>query len=264
MEYKVNIRKMSASPGDPIEYRMDSDKGSILLNDWIGREISLFFDGTIHCVICGKKITKTFAQGSCYDCFRNAPENAECIIRPELCRAHLGEGRDPAWEEKHHNRPHYVYLALSSAVKVGVTREDQIPTRWIDQGASEGLILARCPNRYEAGKLEVYLKDFFTDRTNWRRMLKNEVSSQSLSEVKKELIPRITEEFRTFISEDTEPVVMDFPVQEYPEKVKSLNLLKSPVFQGDLKGLKGQYLLFNEGIVWNVRSHSGFEVLIRV
>ncbi len=264
MDYRVSLRKMSTAPGHPIQYRMESDQGEILINEWIGREISLFFDGTIHCVVCGKRIPKTFAQGSCYDCFRNAPENAECIIRPELCRAHLGEGRDPAWEEKHHNRPHFVYLALSSAVKVGVTREDQIPTRWIDQGASEGLILARCPNRYEAGKLEVYLKDFFTDRTNWRRMLKNEVSGQSLSEVKKDLIPRIAGDFRTFISEDSEPVVLDFPVEAYPEKVKSLNLLKSPVFQGVLSGVKGQYFLFEDGTVWNVRSHSGFEVLFRL
>ncbi len=248
----------------PICYEMESDRGTVLVNDWIGKEVSLFFDGTIHCVVCGKSIRKTFGQGSCFDCFRNAPENSECIIRPELCRAHLGEGRDPEWERVHHNRPHFVYLALSSAVKVGVTRDDQIPTRWIDQGASQGLILAECPNRYEAGRLEVYLKDHFTDRTNWQRMLKNQISRESLEDAKSQLIPGLPGEFRSFITEDSKPLELEYPVREYPEKVKSLNLLKSPVFQGVLMGIKGQYFIFEGGMVWNVRSHSGFDVLFRV
>ena len=264
MDYEVSLRKMPVENGSPISYFMDTPGGRLLVNDWIGSEVTLFFSGSIHCVICGRKVKKTFAQGSCYDCFRNAPENAECIIRPELCRAHEGKGRDPEWERLHHNRPHYVYLALSSAVKVGVTRDDQIPVRWIDQGASQGLILAECPNRYTAGLMEVYLKERFTDKTNWRRVLKNEVASQSLGKVKEELIPSLPDEFRNLITPDTDPLVLDFPVRSYPEKVKSLNLLKTPMMTGVLEGIKGQYWIFQDGTVWNIRSHSGFDVTIRI
>ena len=264
MEYPVSLRKMRAENGSPIKYYMGSGKNDICINDFIGREVSLSFSGSIHCVVCGKRINKTFAQGSCYDCFRNAPENAECIIRPELCRAHLGEGRDPEWEKKHHDRPHYVYLALSSAVKVGVTREDQIPTRWIDQGASQGLILAECPNRFEAGSLEVYLKDFFTDRTNWQRMLKNQVLDTSLEKVKRELIPSLSDHFQNMVTEDYTPLVLEYPVGNYPEKVKSLKLDKAPLISGVLEGIKGQYWLFRNGNVWNVRAHSGYDVILSV
>jgi hypothetical protein len=262
MEYQISLEKMRSIYGTPIEYFLPSDKGEIRINDLIGQEISLIFSGSIHCVVCGKSIKKTFAQGSCYDCFRNAPENAECIIRPELCQAHEGGGRDPEWERIHHDKPHYVYLALSSAVKVGVTREDQIPTRWIDQCASEGLILANCPNRYEAGVLEVYLKDYFTDKTNWQRMLKNEVAPASLAEVKEELVKQLPDNFKNLLTPDYTPMVLDYPVNSYPLKVKSMKLEKMPVLSGVLEGIKGQYWLFRGGSVWNVRSHSGFDIVL--
>ena len=132
-----------------------------------------------------------------------------------------------------------MYLALSSAVKVGVTRDDQIPTRWIDQGASQGLILARCPNRYTAGLLEVYLKDYFTDKTNWQRMLKNEVAESSLAEVKKDLVPELPDEFRKLVTDDYDPLVLEYPVNAYPLKVKSLKLEKMPLITGVLAGIKG-------------------------
>jgi len=256
----IDLKKMDSRYGAPVQYHLEGRDEILNMNSLIGSEIRIHFEGVIHCTVCGKKISKTFGQGSCYDCFMNAPENAECIIRPELCRAHEGVGRDPAWEDIHHNRPHYVYLALSSSVKVGVTREDQIPTRWIDQGASEGLILAECPNRYTAGTLEVYLKDFFTDRTNWQRMLKNQISAESLSAVKNRLARNLPAEYSRWLSSHNEPVVLEYPVMEYPEKVKSVNLLKEPVIHGVLMGIKGQYLLIQGGRVLNIRSHSGYQI----
>ncbi|MDC7239450.1 MAG: DUF2797 domain-containing protein [Spirochaetales bacterium] len=246
----------------PIRYETDSSEGLLEINPLIGKNIRIAFEGEIHCVVCGKRIKKTFAQGSCYDCFRNAPENSECIIRPELCRAHEGKGRDPEWEQIHHNRPHFVYLALSSAVKVGVTRDDQIPTRWIDQGASEGLVLANCPNRFHAGEMEVFLKDFFTDRTNWQRMLKNQIAPDSLSEVKEKLLPRLPAGFREWITPESDPLVLEYPVVKYPEKVKSLKLDKSPLIEGALAGIKGQYLIFDGGRVMNMRAHSGYRIYL--
>jgi len=247
---------------DPIRYYMKSDQGELCVNELIGRDVTLRFDGSIHCILCGRKIRKTFAQGSCYDCFRNAPENAECIIRPELCLAHEGKGRDPEWERAHHDRPHFVYLALSSAVKVGVTREDQIPVRWIDQGASEGLVLARCPNRYTAGLMEVFLKTGMTDRTNWQRMLKNQRSPDSLAAVKEKLRKDLPAEFRSLVTGDSDPTVLSYPVLEFPEKVKSLKLDRVPEYTGRLNGIKGQYWLFAGGTVWNVRAHGGYDVLL--
>ena len=253
---------MNTEYNRPIRYFLEGEEGPVPMNPLVGRDISIRFDGEIHCVVCGKKIKKTFAQGSCYDCFRNAPENAECIIRPELCRAHLGEGRDPAWEERHHNRPHYVYLALSSAVKVGVTREDQIPTRWIDQGASEGLILARWENRYLAGVMEVALKDLFTDRTNWQRMLKNQVISEKLADVKEKLRSELPGELSRGLTDDREALVLEYPVISYPEKVKSLKLDRDLLIEGRLEGIKGQYLIFEGGRVLNIRAHGGYGITL--
>jgi hypothetical protein len=200
----------------------------------------------------------------CFNCFQSAPEASECILRPELCRAHLGEGRDVAWEEAHHNQPHIVYLASSDTVKVGVTRATQIPFRWIDQGAFSAIRLAETPNRYEAGKLEVALKSFFTDKTNWQRMLKNEIDdSIDLEEEKWSLHDQLPSDLTEFFSENDEIIQMHYPVIQYPEKVKSLSLDKTPVIEGKLTGIKGQYLLFEDGSVINIRKHSGYEIELK-
>jgi hypothetical protein len=60
-------------------------------------------------------------------------------MKPETCHYHLGTCREPDWAQNHCFRPHIVYLANSSGVKVGITRKTQIPTRWLDQGASQAL-----------------------------------------------------------------------------------------------------------------------------
>ena len=160
---------------DPIEYSLLLNGENLSVNSLIGKHIQLQHTGAIFCSSCGTKIKKTFQDGLCFKCFQSAPEASECILRPELCRAHLGEGRDIEWEQNNHNQPHVVYLAASDTVKVGVTRATQVPFRWMDQGAISAIRLAETPNRYEAGKLEVALKSFFTDKTNWQRMLKNEI-----------------------------------------------------------------------------------------
>ena len=144
-----NLRKMHTSLEDQVHYTLQLSS-AVDMNALVGQEVHLHWTGIIHCQRCEKVTKKSFGEGFCYSCFTTAPEAAECIIRPELCRAHLGEGRDPEWEQLHHNQPHTVYLAASSAIKVGITRDQQIPTRWIDQGASSALRLAGTPNRYEA------------------------------------------------------------------------------------------------------------------
>ena len=197
----------------------------------------------------------------CYNCFMNSPENAECILRPELCQAHLGKGRDPEWEKKAHFRPHYVYLASTNAIKVGVTRDDQIPTRWIDQGAHKGIILAEVPYRQLAGAIEVALKDHLSDKTNWQRMLKNEVLGDlDLVKEKERVIELLPEQFRQYKSANDEILELIYPVLAYPAKVTSLSLDKMPTIEMQLSGIRGQYLMFEGGSVINIRKHSGYEV----
>ena len=147
-----DLRKMQTKWDIPVQYSLNDTEGKVsIINEWIGETLHFNFEGKITCTSCKKSTKKSFGQGFCYNCFRNAPEAAECIIRPELCEAHLGKGRDVEWEEKHHNQPHFVYLALSSAIKVGITRNTQIPTRWIDQGASAAIIVAETPHRTNGG-----------------------------------------------------------------------------------------------------------------
>lgn len=250
---------------DPIEYSLLLDGENLSVNSLIGKQIQLQHTGAIFCSSCGTKIKKTFQDGLCFKCFQSAPEASECILRPELCRAHLGEGRDIEWEQANHNQPHVVYLAASDTVKVGVTRATQIPFRWMDQGAASAIRLAETPNRYEAGELEVALKSFFTDKTNWQRMLKNEIDeSIDLEEEKWSLHDQLPSDLTEFFSENDEIIQLHYPVEQYPEKIKSLSLDKTPLIEGKLSGIKGQYLLFEDGSVINIRKHTGYEVVILV
>lgn len=269
MYIEGELRKMPVSIHEDgeVQYRMrfyDSVSGKtkeIPLNEAVGKKIQVHFMGNIFCKRCGKKTPKSYNQGFCYTCFRTAPESAECIIRPELCRAHLGEGRDPEWEEKHHNQPHIVYLAATDVIKVGVTRATQIPTRWIDQGASSAIKFAETPNRYQAGLMEVALKSQFTDKTNWRKMLKNEVDGTiDLEETKWEVEDQLPMDMRAFVSPDDTLTAFRYPVLEYPTKISSLKLDKQPDLSGELMGIKGQYLLLDGNRVMNIRSHAGYQV----
>ena len=263
MTVKGVLSKMKVEHSSPVSYKLNFAE-DVLVNDWIGKHLTIKFDGVIHCISCEKQIKKAFGQGFCYPCFQNDPSNSECIIRPELCEAHMGKGRDVEWEERNHNQPHYVYLAASSGVKVGVTRETQVPTRWIDQGASSAIILAEVPYRQLAGEIEVSLKEHISDKTAWQRMLKNELIDVDLEELKEEMIECLDEGYHDFISDNDDVLDIEYPVQEFPLKVKSMKLDKIPVIEGVLKGIKGQYLIFNEGRVINLRNHSGYEVEITV
>lgn len=246
---------------NPVQYFLTLGNDKVAVNELIGKPIKLQWTGRIFCTVCGRKTTKSFGEGMCYPCFANAPENAECILRPELCEAHLGKGRDPEWEEKHHNRPHYVYLALTNAVKVGITRGDQIPTRWIDQGAGSGIILAEVPYRQLAGTIEVHLKQYLSDKTNWQRMLKNELlPGMDLVTEKERVINLLPEELRRYASANNEIVEIKYPVIDYPGKVTSLSFEKVNTIELPLMGIRGQYFIFENGFVLNIRKNSGYEV----
>lgn len=264
MIFSGNLSKMRTKLESPIQYNLINGEQEVLMNQYIGSQIGIYFTGQINCVDCNKLTKKAFGQGFCYSCFVNSPMNAECIIRPELCEAHIGGGRDPEWEKKHHLQPHYVYIALSSGMKVGVTRDTQIPTRWIDQGAWKALLLAKTENRRQAGEIEVSLKPYISDKTAWQRMLKNQLQFDAdLIEMKEELIEYIPEILQDFIVDEDDVLELEYPVLHYPEKVKSINLDKTPTFEGKLNGIKGQYLIFDGGMVINIRKYSGYYVQVK-
>jgi len=265
MEVTGQLNKMKTALDKEILYSMRLGDELVELNPWIGKEISLQFTGKILCVNCGKETKKSFGQGFCYPCFINSPENSDCIIKPELCRGHLGEGRDVEWEKSHHVQPHYVYLALSSDVKVGVTRNTQVPTRWIDQGATQAVILAEVPYRQLAGAIEVELKKHMADKTNWQRMLKNDVmQGVDLIERKKSATDLLPEELKKYVATENKITELNYPVLKYPEKVSSMNFEKFPEIKGTLLGIKAQYLLFDGGRVINIRNQSGYVVKLKM
>lgn len=263
MKYIGIAHKMATewkSANSPVGYSLTLGNTSIDLNSKLNLGLVLRFTGRIFCTVCGKKTNKSFGEGMCYSCFSTSPENSPCIIRPELCEAHLGKGRDVAWEEAHHLKPHIVYLAVASAVKVGVTRDVQIPTRWIDQGASQAIKLAVTPYRQLAGAIEIALKKVFTDKTNWQQMLKNQIATDvDLLAEKNKALQFLPDDLAQYACSDNEIVAIQYPVLRFPTKIKSLSLDKVSQIEGQFNGIKGQYLLLDDE-VFNMRSHSGYEI----
>ena len=263
MNFTGQIRKMHAKLGEEVKYELPIGDELVNMNQFIGKEISLTYQNQIVCIKCGRNTVKSFNQGFCYPCYRDAPEAAEWVINPEKSTAHLGiEDRDLVYEEAVQLQPHIVYLSLTSGMKVGVTRGTQIPTRWIDQGAVKSIKLAETPNRYLAGMIEVSLKDHMDDKTNWRKMLMNVYPAIDLIQKKNETKALLDQEYQQYIAPQDEIIDINFPVLEYPLKVKSIGFDKVPKYAGKLVGIKGQYLLFANGLVLNIRKHGGYVITL--
>lgn len=264
MTYEGVLTKMQTEFSNPIQYYLVFADSFLNVNQLLGKPIEINFVG-YQCLNCGKK-KKIFRQGFCYDCFMSSAAAGDWIMKPELSTAHLDiEDRDLEYEKKVQLQPHIVYLALSSEVKVGVTRGTQVPTRWIDQGAVQAIPVVEVPNRYLAGITEVALKNHYSDKTNWQKMLKNEVPQVDLLKEKaslKDLIPKEVTDY--FHVEKEDLFEIHYPVTNYPTKVTSLNLDKSPNYSGKLTGIKGQYLIFEDGTVFNIRTFEGYVVKIDV
>lgn len=263
MTYQGVLTKMITEFSQPIQYYLVFENDFINMNQMMGKNMVIQFIG-YQCLNCqGDKII--YRQGFCKNCFFDIPQAADWILRPELSTAHLDkEDRDLDYEKRAQLQPHIVYLANSSNIKVGVTRKSQVPTRWIDQGAHEAIAIVEVPNRYLAGITEVALKNYVADKTNWRTMLKNEVVDENLVEWRERLKQHIPSEVLEYYVADNQETTIEFPVQQYPEKPKSLNLVKTPLYQGVLKGIKGQYLIFEDQTVFNVRANEGLVVAISV
>ncbi len=259
MQYHGVLTKMQTEFTNPIQYYLVFENDFLNLNQALDKKIKIKFVG-YQCLSCGLNL-QIFRQGFCRDCFYKIPQAGDWIMNPELSKAHLDiEDRDLDYEKKVQLQPHVVYLANSSNVKVGVTRKNQIPTRWIDQGAHEAIEIVEVPNRYLAGITEIALKDHVSDKTNWRKMLTNDVLDLNLVEIRDSLKQYIPEEAQEYYLASNAETNIHFPVLQYPQKLTTLNLEKTPQYEGVLKGIKGQYLLFENDVVFNVRSSEGYVV----
>jgi hypothetical protein len=261
--FKGVLKKMQTYNDSPIKYFLSFENDFIEINQCIGRKLKIIKTGE-QCLNCNKN-KSIFRQGFCKNCFFESPFIGDWIIRPELSTAHLGiEDRDLEFEKKMQLQPHIVYLSLSSHVKVGVTKKEQLITRLIDQGAQSAISILEVPNRYLAGKAEVELKKVFSDKTNWRKMLQNEFEPIDWKLSKNKAIDNLSNDLKPFVLNDLSVTELDFPIENYPKKVSSLNLNKSTSFEGLLIGIKGQYLIFDDDTVCNIRGNEGTEVLITI
>jgi hypothetical protein len=264
-----NLAKMRSAHTAPIEYSLPLSDALIPLKPYIGSDFQLVYTGNIYCVNCGRKTPKSFDEGYCWPCSQKLAACDMCIVKPELCHFAAGTCREPDWGLKHCFQPHYVYLANSSGLKVGITREVNLPYRWIDQGAVQALTILKVQSRLQSGLVETMFKAHVADKTDWRKMLKNESVEIDLKAWRDQLISRCEAELSALRSRfgddaisllpDAEPVTLEYHVLQYPTKITSLNLDKDPIIRGRLLGIKGQYLILDTGVI-NIRKFSGYEV----
>jgi len=273
--YSGCIQKLKGvlrEPLGPVCYSLPVGETELVLNPLLGSTLHLKFTGQIFCIACHNRTQKSFNQGYCFPCAKSLARCDLCIVRPEKCHYHLGTCREPVWGETHCFIPHVVYLANTSGLKVGITRESQIPTRWIDQGAVEALPIFTVQNRLQSGLIEVWVKNYFQDKTDWRKMLKGKPEKVDLLQARDTLLKKIEFEQNTLDNSDlnlrkfytdAKVTALEFPVLQYPDKVVSLNLEKTSEITGTLLGIKGQYLLLDSGAL-NIRNLSGYEIILQV
>ena len=251
-----------------VEYQLPIGDQLIPLNPLIGKELQLIFHNEIRCCHCNRKTKKSYSQGFCYPCMQKLAQCDMCIMKPETCHYEQGTCREPSWGESHCMIPHYVYLANTSGLKVGITRHTQIPTRWIDQGATQALPIFKVSTRLQSGLVETALAEFISDKTNWRAMLKGNAEPIDLKQKAQELIPQISERLEDIRLKfgadaveqlDEELVDLHFPVSEYLTKISSFNFDKQPIISGTLLGIKGQYLIFDSGVI-NMRKFGSYQI----
>jgi hypothetical protein len=265
------LRKLRAERDDPVRYFLPLGDFSVPLTPFMGNTLHLHFQGGIYCVACNRKTPKSYNQGYCFVCFRKLAACDMCILKPETCHYHLGTCREPAWGESHCMIPHIVYLANSSGLKVGITRETQLPTRWLDQGATQALPIFRVATRYQSGLIETTLARHVADKTNWQALLKGDSDPVDLIAQRDVLLETCKDEldaiFRQFpgqisVLSDAAVETFHYPVMQYPAKVKAFNLDKDPDVAGTLMGIKGQYLLLDTGVI-NIRKYTAYQVELR-
>ncbi|MEM1113786.1 MAG: DUF2797 domain-containing protein [Pseudomonadota bacterium] len=264
---------MKTALADPVEYRLILGDEEVPMNQYIGHKLQLTYEGAINCVYCNRKTNKSYNQGYCYPCFKRLAQCDSCIVSPEKCHYDAGTCREPEWGEANCMIDHYVYLANTSGIKVGITRGTQIPTRWMDQGATQARPIFRVGTRHLSGLVETLFKNHVADKTNWQAMLKGNADPRDLGALREELLGHCESDIAALqdahglqaieVLEDADEVAINYPVLEFPTKVSSLNLDKTPIVGGKLMGIKGQYLMFDTGVI-NMRKYGGYQVALAV
>ncbi len=267
------VRKMKTSLSDPVQYAMVLDEEEVPLNGYLGQSLQLDYLGEISCIHCGRRTSKSFNQGYCYPCFRRLARCDSCIVSPEKCHYAAGTCREPEWGETHCMIEHIVYLANTSGLKVGITRGSQVPTRWMDQGATQAQPIFRVDTRHHSGLVEHLFKDHIADKTNWQAMLKGDAAPRDLEAARERLVAECAADIDRLrqacglqsITElaGAEETRITYPVLEYPRVVKSFNLDKTPSVGGTLTGIKGQYLIFDTGVI-NMRKYGGYQLSLQL
>ncbi|MFN2288814.1 MAG: DUF2797 domain-containing protein [Chromatocurvus sp.] len=263
------VRKMRTELAHTVQYRLPLGDSETRLNDWIGRPLQLSFLGQIHCIHCDRKTQKSFSQGYCYPCFKRLARCDSCIVKPETCHFFSGTCREPEWGEANCMIDHVVYLANTSGIKVGITRGSQVPTRWMDQGATQALPVFRVSNRLQSGLVETVFARHVADKTNWQAMLKGAGEVRDLAAARDVLMAECADDIAALQAThginaiqplaDAQETRITYPVLEYPIKVKSFNLDRTPEIGGTLLGIKGQYLIFDTGVI-NMRKYGGYRL----
>jgi len=265
------LRKMGSQAGHPVDYRLRIADAELALTPKVGHDFALRFEGEIRCANCGQITRKSYSQGYCFPCSQRLAVCDLCIVRPERCHFDQGTCREPEWGQAHCMQPHFVYLANTSGLKVGITRAHQGMTRWIDQGASQALPILEAASRHVSGLAEIALGRHVADRTDWRAMLRGPAADVELNAERDRLLALCADELDSIRTRfgadalrplaDREPLQIEYPVLHYPDKIRSLNLDKTPEIAGVLHGIKGQYLIFDSGVL-NVRKFSAYIVSV--
>ena len=267
-----SLSKMAVSLQAPVvQYSFRLGDTQVPVNPLIGQRLRLEYLGAIHCSHCGKRTKTSFSQGYCYPCMTRLAQCDVCIMAPEKCHYEAGTCREPAWGEQFGMTDHVVYLANSSGIKVGITRASQLPTRWLDQGASQALPIMRVATRQQSGLVEDVLRSQVPDRTNWRALLKGDAEVLDLAAIREQVFDACAERLGELQGRfglqaiqplpDAEVVQINYPVQAYPQKIVSFNLDKDPVAEGTLLGIKGQYLIFDTGVI-NIRKYTAYQLAV--
>ncbi|PJZ68416.1 hypothetical protein CH373_16090 [Leptospira perolatii] len=237
-------------------------KPEFLMKELLGKKIGLTFSGKIRCVDCGKTTKKSFNQGSCFSCFQSLAQNDLCILKPETCHFHLGTCREPDWGEENCFIKHTVYLSNTSGLKVGITKENPVSNRWVDQGAQEAIAMLEVSSRRDAGVIEFKCASIMDDKTRWQTMVTTDSVPIDLVSKKKELLAQIESWDLGVVYQEVlnnEITKIKYPVLGYPKNSKSFHPEKDPEIHSRLIGIKGQYLLFEDGVI-NLRAYGGYEV----
>lgn len=276
-EYQGNLAKMQVEMNDQgvASYRLPIGESRVDMNALVGQSVSVVYNNTIHCGHCGRLTKKSFNQGYCYPCLMKLAQCDTCIIKPELCHYHEGTCREPEWGETHCLSDHFVYLSNTGTTKVGITRHvtDGVSSRWIDQGATQAIVVMRVPDRLTSGEVETIFKGHIGDKTNWRTMLKGQIDTIDMAELRDILFEKVAADLdelankkglQAFTKVDTPALTIDYPVDTYPIKIKSINLDKTPAFSGTLTGIKGQYWMLDGDRVINIRKYAGYDVTLSV